>query len=158
MQTSNLLELESKSVLKAKTVVALDDDLATLAALRRTLRGEPYVLLTTDEPSRVLDWMESREVSLVVSDLRMPGWNGVQFLGEVWARSQRTLGVILTAYPEAVRINSRLPGWVRQVIPKPWKDGWLRITLRHLLWERGEPRSGSAPASEEFDFDLGGEG
>jgi DNA-binding NtrC family response regulator len=158
MQTSSLLELESRSVLKANTVVALDDDVATLAALRRTLRGEPYILLTTDEPSRVLDWLESREVSLVMSDLRMPGRDGVEFLGEVWARSQLTLGVILTAYPEAVRGHSRLPRWVRRVIPKPWRDGWLRITLRHLLWERGDPRAGSAPDLDELEFDLGGEG
>ena len=137
MMTAPQSQVEVEPRLHPHTVVILDDDPSTLAALRRTLRGEPYDLLTAANPYQVLQWIESRDVSLVVSDLRMPEMEGTELLEEVRRRSPLTRGVILTAYPESLQMDADLKRWVRWVIVKPWKDGWLRGTLRHLL-RRGE--------------------
>jgi len=158
MQTSGVLARALKRATKPHTVVALDDDPAILAALRRSLRGEPYVLLTAEDPDRVLEWIESRDVSIVVSDLRMPDRDGVQLLEEVSALSPHTIGVLLTAYPEDFPTDSPPVPGVHRVIPKPWKDGWLRITLRHLLWQRKGRGAEPAESEDGPEYDLGGEG
>lgn len=133
MITAPQSRVEIEPRLHPHTVVILDDDPATLAALRRTLRGEPYELLTAGDPQQVLRWIESRDVSLVISDLRMPEMDGTELLEEVRRRSPLTRGVILTAYPDSLRMDDDLKRWLRWVIVKPWKDVWLRGTLRHLL-------------------------
>jgi DNA-binding NtrC family response regulator len=138
MLTAPQLESRIEPLVRPHTVIVLDDDRATLAALKRTLRGEPYDLLTADDPDQVLRWIESREVSLVVSDLRMPEMEGTELLEEVRRRSPLTMGVLITAYPESLQMDPDLRRWVRWVILKPWEDGWLRGTLRHLLEKREE--------------------
>ena len=156
MLTSPKLETKNVPLLRAHTVILLDDDAAALAALRRTLRGEPYELLTSDDPSRVLRWVETRDVSLVVSDLRMPGMEGTELLEGVRRRSPQTIGAVLTGYPEYLRLSPDLKNWVRRVIIKPWEEPRLRQTLRQLLREREESLSSEDP--EEFEPDIGGEG
>src|SRR5438128_5224187 len=86
-------------VVERHVVLCVDDEPAILAALRRSLRNEPYELLTTDRPARALKWLESREISLVISDQRMPGMLGTELLEEVSQLSPSTARIILTAYP-----------------------------------------------------------
>ena len=56
----------------APWVVCVDDEPAVLAALRRGLRGESFRVATTREPGQVLDWLERRDVAVVIADQRMP--------------------------------------------------------------------------------------
>lgn len=151
-------ELETKplALRRAHTVIVLDDDGRALSALRRSLRGEPYALLTSDDPLRVLDWVDSRDVSLIVSDLRMPQMDGTDLLEDVRRRSPLTVGVILTGFPEDLALSPALQNWIRRVILKPWEDRWLRATLRQLLREREISFASDDPS--EFEPDIGGEG
>lgn len=118
------------------TVLLVDDDPNTLSALQRLLQREPYDVLTTDRPALVLDWMERRDVSLVVADRRMPEMDGDRFLEEVWKRSPTTVGVILTAFPEIPRAERAGTRGPRCLIGKPWSDEMLKRTILKLLWER----------------------
>ena len=67
-------------------VVCVDDEPAILSALRRSLRAEPYELLTTENPVNVLQWAGTRDVSLVITDQRMPGMAGTELLEELSKR------------------------------------------------------------------------
>ena len=118
------------------TVLIVDDDPGVLGALRRALEREPYDVVTTDRPGLALDWMAHKNVSLVISDQRMPEMEGDVFLEEVWVRSPMTERLLLTGYPEQVE---QLPAFRRgrlQVMLKPWDDDELKRTIRTLLRER----------------------
>ena len=54
-------------------------------------------------------------------------------------------------------MDSDLKRWVRWVILKPWNDGWLRGTLRHLLLKLDESRPTHPENFNDFEPDLGGE-
>jgi DNA-binding NtrC family response regulator len=131
---------EKKSPLESlyhwHTVLIVDDDAGVLGALRRVLEREPYDVVTTDRPGLALDWMAHKNVSLVISDQRMPEMEGDVFLEEVWVRSPMTERLLLTGFPDQVE---RLPSFRRarlQVMLKPWDDDELRRTIRTLLRER----------------------
>lgn len=117
-------------------VVGVDDEPWVLSALRRCLRGEPLEFLTTECPGRALEWVRTREVSLVITDQRMPGMSGSELLEEVSKRSPSTARIILTAYPEStfalpgVRLRSEC------LVSKPWDNIMLVRTIRRLLHER----------------------
>ena len=53
-------------------VVCVDDEPRVLASLRRLLSEEPYEMIVTHEPRKVLKLIGSRTVSLVIADQRMP--------------------------------------------------------------------------------------
>lgn len=133
-------------------VLCVDDEPRTLSALQRTLRREPYEVVVTGNPWEALSWVDARDVSLVISDQRMPEMCGSEMIAEIRARSPGTLCVLLTAYP-----GSLAPGgadWrdVGELILKPWDDHQLRRIVRSLLRER------ESGGGEDYDEpELGGE-
>jgi response regulator RpfG family c-di-GMP phosphodiesterase len=117
-------------------VVLVDDEPEVLSALFRSLRREPYRVLATSDPERALRWVEDRDVSVVITDQRMPAMEGTDLLGRVLERSPRTARVVLTAF---ARSTGQTPGLRRSIdclIEKPWDDAMLRKTIRDFLRER----------------------
>jgi len=123
-------------VIERPCVVCVDDEPAILAALKRALRLEPYEVLTTQSPEDALHWVSTRDVSLIITDQRMPGMQGTDLLEEVSRSSPSTARIILTAYPGSAYATPGLRRWLECMISKPWDSGMLRRTIRQLLWER----------------------
>lgn len=136
-------------------VVCVDDDPATLGALKRALRDEPYELLATLRPDQALEWVATRDVSIAVIDYRMAAMSGIDVLDAVRRRSPETSCVVLTGYPEGFASRLRPAQRVEELIAKPWEDDDLRRTLRLVLREREMTRSAGDPLD---GIDLGGEG
>jgi DNA-binding NtrC family response regulator len=117
-------------------VVCVDDEPAILAALRRSLRAEPYETLTTPSAEDALRWVSTREVSLIITDQRMPGMQGNELLDEVSRCSPSTARIMLTAYAGATMSDPRVRRRLECMISKPWDSAMLRRTIRQLLRER----------------------
>src|SRR5262245_24809572 len=99
MTLAELDELEPLALSRRHKVVLVDDDPAVLRSLRRLLRHEPYDLLSTDRPESALQWIEEGDVSLMVTDQRMPDLCGTELAELVRRKSPGTIRVLLTAYP-----------------------------------------------------------
>lgn len=116
-------------------LVLVDDEPQILSALRRELRRESWEVLATDLPGRVLDWVDTREVSLVITDQRMPTMKGTELLAEIRRRSPATARVLLTAYPDTAA-EPELRTLTDALISKPWDPAMLAGSIRDLLLER----------------------
>lgn len=123
-------------MIERHVVICVDDEPAILAALRRSLRAEPYELLTTEDPESVLHWVGTRDVSLVITDQRMPGMEGTELLEKVSKRSPSTARIILTAYPGDTLGTPGLRHWTECMISKPWDNVMLRKVIRQMLGDR----------------------
>jgi response regulator RpfG family c-di-GMP phosphodiesterase len=134
-------------------VLCVDDEPRTLSALRRTFRREPYEVVVTSNPWQALSWIDSKDVSLVISDQRMPEMTGSEMIAEIRGRSPATQCMLLTAYPGSVASGETSWTDIGKLLLKPWDDQQLRRIVRHLLFER---ETGYRAPGEEAD--LGGEG
>jgi response regulator RpfG family c-di-GMP phosphodiesterase len=114
----------------------VDDEAAILAALKRSLRHEPYDLLSTGDPEDALHWVRTRDISLVITDQRMPSMTGTDLLDEVGRHSPSTARILLTAFPEATAKTPRLRHRTECMISKPWDTTMLRQTIRRMLLDR----------------------
>lgn len=114
-------------------VILVDDDPATLRALRRMLRNEACELLVTTRPQQALRWTREREVRLVLSDQRMPEMLGTELLTRIRDGSPCTVRVLLTGYPDAPEIVDGLQVGIWEVVAKPWEDGEIRRRIRAWL-------------------------
>jgi response regulator RpfG family c-di-GMP phosphodiesterase len=150
-------ETEVLPLLQKHAVLCVDDEPSILAALRRTLCREPYDLLMTESPSHALRYVETRPISLVLTDQRMPDMSGIEMLQAIHEHSPATTGVILTGFPESISRHGGFGEEVRCVLVKPWNNQVLTRTLRQLLREM--ELSGIHPSVEESrePGDLGGE-
>jgi response regulator RpfG family c-di-GMP phosphodiesterase len=114
-------------------VVLVDDEAEVLSALLRCLRNEPYEVLTTCLPERALRWVHCFDVAAVVSDQRMPGLAGTEFLDRVSSSSPFTARILLTAYPSDPAMVSGLRRSAQCMIAKPWDEFLLRRTLKDFV-------------------------
>ncbi len=112
-------------------ILLVDDEPAVLAALRRTLRRDGYRILTTENAAEGLATLEGETVSLVISDHRMPGMTGVEFLRTVRERSPDTTRMMLTGYADLQATMAAInDGEVFRFLAKPWEEGELRRSVR----------------------------
>lgn len=135
-------------------VICIDDDPPVLSAVRRLLRNEPFELITTVDPVRVLELVSERQVGLIIADQRMPSMLGTELLRKVRRLSPRTAGVILTGHADLSDIAGAMnDGAVDRLIRKPWDDADFRELIRSLLHPAKQEVSGGGaeekPAAPE---------
>ena len=111
-------------------LLLVDDETRILSALRRTLRREGYEILTAESASEGLRILASRRVDVVLSDQKMPGMSGLEFLGQVAARHPGVARLLITGWPDEIPPDQIELLGIRALIPKPWDDGELRSVLR----------------------------
>jgi response regulator RpfG family c-di-GMP phosphodiesterase len=117
-----------------KTVLFVDDEANVLTALKRLLRKEPYQVLTASSAAEGLETLKQNEVQIVVSDQRMPGMVGTEFLQKVKEMFPDTVRVILSGYADvSVVVESINKGEVFRFLGKPWNDEELKAIVRQCL-------------------------
>ncbi len=122
---------------RSPQLLFVDDEERILSALRRSLRREGYELFCANGPSEGLRLVESREVDLVISDQRMPGMSGIEFLARV-ARVRPAAGrLLLTGWTEEIPPAELARVGVLALVPKPWEDAELKRSLRDALARGG---------------------
>jgi response regulator RpfG family c-di-GMP phosphodiesterase len=115
-------------------VLIVDDEDNILSALRRLLRREPYDLITVNNAQDALRVLESRSVSVLIADYRMPRMTGTELLLEVQRRWPETLRIVLSGYSEVSAIISAInEGAVYKFITKPWNDEEIKLHIRRAL-------------------------
>lgn len=79
-------------------VLFVDDDNNLLQGLRRGLRKQlsVWTMDFVDSPQKALEMFDSQSFDVVVSDLQMPGMNGIELLKEVSERNPEVVPIILS--------------------------------------------------------------
>lgn len=129
----------STRVTRAK-VLFVDDEPAILEGVRQTLRRHPYEILTANSVPEALKLLEHTTVQVVVSDERMPGMQGSEFLAMVCRMYPDTMRIILSGQATleaAVRAVNE--GEIFRFLLKPCHPTDLAQTIQAAL-EFGELR------------------
>ncbi|MBI5784889.1 MAG: EAL domain-containing protein [Rhodocyclales bacterium] len=125
----------------ANTLLLVDDEQNVLNALRRLLRREGYRILTAGSGSEGLELLALQPVQVIVSDQRMPGMSGVEFLSKVKELYPETVRISLSGYSEISTVTDAInKGAIWKYITKPWDDESLAQEIRaafRLVRERG---------------------
>ena len=116
------------------SILIVDDDKGILNSLRRLFVDEIYVLYTAQSGEEGLEILVREKIDLIISDQKMPGMNGLEFLEKTIEKYPDMIRIILTGHAElndAIRaVNS---GCVYKFIQKPWNNDDLKITVRRAL-------------------------
>ncbi len=111
-------------------LLILDDEPGILSALRRSLRREPYEVSTAESVAEALRVLEADPIDLILSDQKMPGTTGLQFLEQARARRPEAVRMLITGWTELIPEDAIRALGIRAVITKPWQDAALKETLR----------------------------
>jgi len=128
--------VDSSQERQVAKILCVDDEPNVLRALRRLLMDEEqYELLVAESGAAGLEILEQEEdIALVISDYRMPGMNGVDFLSQVHDRWPKTIRVVLSGYADTASVVEAINvGHIYKFIPKPWNDDELRLNIAHAV-------------------------
>lgn len=115
-------------------LLLVDDESSILASLRRLLRTEGYTLHSAESGAAGLEILEREPVDLVISDMRMPGMSGAQFLEQVRQRWPGTMRLLLTGYADiGATVEAINRGEIYRYLNKPWDDQELKVVIRDAL-------------------------
>jgi response regulator RpfG family c-di-GMP phosphodiesterase len=119
------------------TILCVDDEPHILSALRRLFRTQGYEVLTAGSAQAGLALLAEREVDLVISDMRMPEMDGVQFLERARVARPDALRLLLTGHADVAQIMDAINrGEIYRYITKPWVDTEILLVVRHALERR----------------------
>lgn len=113
--------------LPRRRILFVDDEVRVLEGLKRTLRPlrNEWEIQTAEGAAQGLEILAAGPIDVVVSDMRMPGMDGADFLREVMRRHPRTVRIILSGQSDH---ESTLRAWeaTHRFLPKPCDVDSLR--------------------------------
>lgn len=112
---------------KTRTLLLVDDEENIISSLRRLLRRDGYTIVTASSGEEGLRRLAEHEVDVIVSDQRMPGMTGVDFLHRAKDLYPQTIRMVLSGYTELQSIIDAVnEGAIYKFLTKPWDDARLR--------------------------------
>lgn len=110
-----------------RTLLLVDDEPNIVASLKRLLRRDNYEILTANGGQEGLDQLAQHAVDVIVSDQRMPGMTGVEFLRKAKETYPDTVRIVLSGFTELQSVTDAVnEGAVYKFLTKPWDDTQLR--------------------------------
>lgn len=116
------------------TVLIVDDEPLVLSVIRDILAKGPYEIHTARSGSEALDLMTHQRIDVVISDERMPGMPGSEFLAIVKKRHPETVRMILTGHASVeAAIKAINEGEIYRFLTKPCNGEQLHNAVKEAL-------------------------
>lgn len=116
------------------TILIVDDEENVISALKRIFVDDAINILSTTNALEGLELLKQNAVKLVISDERMPGMSGSEFLAMIRHEYPHVVRVILTGHASIEAAMKAInEGEIYRFFIKPWNDYELRITVKAAL-------------------------
>ena len=116
-------------------VLVVDDERNTREGLGRALRGD-YEVVLAESAAAALEALERQTVDVMLSDVRMPGGDGLTLLREARARHPATICILLTAYGSVETAVEAMKLGAQDFLTKPVNLDQLDLVLARALRAR----------------------
>ncbi len=136
-------------------VLIVDDEKLMRISLESQLKKEGYNVKSMDNALDGLKLVKSEEYDVVVTDLRLSGMSGMDFLKEIKKYNQEIIVVIMTAYGTLESAVSAIKEGAYDYIAKPFSTDELIIKLQRALHHKNtaaEVKRLRGEIQAEFEF------
>jgi DNA-binding NtrC family response regulator len=116
-------------------LLIVDDDAALLQALPEALRlrMDDVTVETADSATAALDRIADQDYDAIVTDIKMPGMDGLALLAEIRARRPDTPTLMITGHGEHALAIDALRGGAYDFIQKPIDRDYFVASLRRAI-------------------------
>ena len=150
-----------------RPVWIIDDDKSIRWVIEKSLTREGIVFRSFAAAQDALDALEDSSPQAVISDIRMPGTSGLEFMQQIKTKLPTTPVIIMTAYSDLESAVAAFQGGAFEYLPKPFDVDHAVELIRRALDEsvRKSPSEviagnvpeilGSAPTMQEVFRAIG---
>jgi DNA-binding NtrC family response regulator len=136
-------------------ILVIDDDTSLRRVLEYNLQEEGYQVQTAASGEEGVYWFGQSQPNLVITDMKMPGMDGLTVLKSIKERSPETLVIIITAFATVDVAVEAMKAGAHDYITKPFNRDELRMTVKKALQFSGlteENRRLKSELSDKTDF------
>jgi two-component system response regulator HupR/HoxA len=135
------------------TVLVVDDEPRVLDALEAILAAD-FRVLRAESGDDALRILGADDVSVIITDQRMPGMTGVELLRRSQEVTPDAVRVVLTAYTDVDSLMEAInTGRIYHFVPKPWDPNELLVVVRRAA-ERYTLTQENARLRDELELAL----
>jgi CheY-like chemotaxis protein len=116
-----------------RKVLVVDDDPVVGSSFHRVLSNKGYAVITAHNAAEALEQMRREEVDLVITDIKMPGMDGLQLAETVKARRPWTPVVIITGYGSEADEERAMAAGVSAFLHKPLSPAMIEDSAADAL-------------------------
>ncbi len=143
---------------KAKRILLVDDEVKMLRVLELQLQTSGYEVRKAERAEiglKLIESSESEPFALVMTDLRMPGMDGLSFLKKVRTLAPHTPVVVMTAFGTVETAVEAMKAGASDYLLKPFSLDDMMITIEKVLELhalRTENKELKAKLTRRYDF------
>ncbi|MBW2609349.1 MAG: sigma-54-dependent Fis family transcriptional regulator [Deltaproteobacteria bacterium] len=116
-----------------ETILIVDDEKNYLVVLEALLGPEGYEAVTTDNARDALNLIGESDLDLVITDMKMPGMNGMELLEESKRIKPELPVIMMTAYGTIEMAVEAMKKHAYDYITKPFQNEELKLTVKKAL-------------------------
>ena len=137
-------------------VWVVDDDRSIRWVLEKAMQAESISVRTFDNGNDVLGALEKEQPDVLVSDIRMPGIDGLKLMAEVKKVAPELPVIIMTAYSDLDSAVSVYEGGAFEYLPKPFDVDEAVDLVKRAINYRHENNE-TTETSVDYSRDIIGE-
>jgi len=120
---------------QAKRILVVDDEENARIGLSRLLAKEGFIVDSVSNGFEALNYLRQQDVNLIVTDINMPGMNGITFLKELNKSFPQSNVIMITAYGGVESYIESMNLGAFEYINKPIKVEELKSILKKIFKE-----------------------
>ncbi|MGD0845645.1 MAG: sigma-54 dependent transcriptional regulator [Geobacteraceae bacterium] len=117
-------------------ILVVDDELSMREFLSILLEREGYATRLAENAESALQLLESEDFALVISDVNMPGLDGIRLLERIKKLTPETAVLLITAFSTAEQAVEAMKLGAYDYIAKPFKVEEIKVLVRNALEKR----------------------
>jgi DNA-binding NtrC family response regulator len=117
-------------------ILVVDDEVNARTALAELLREEGYAVETAADGFKALPKLEELEPDLVLTDIKMPGLDGMELMHKVHERDPETVVVLMTAFGDVATAVKAMRAGASDYLTKPVNMDELVVVLGREIERR----------------------
>ena len=146
-----------QAVAKPANILVVEDELNMRVVLEAMLKKEGYDVFTVSNGYEALNLLKEKEISVVATDLKMPGMNGMELLERVMQYDSAMPVIILTAYGTVASAVDALKKGAFDYITKPFEQDELKtVILKAVKTRQLEVGRLTSPAGKDDQHTIVG--
>ncbi len=114
-------------------ILVVDDDPVVREVIVTALEEAGYVITETGSPEDALELFSKKEFHLVITDIVMPGMDGLTLLRRLRLKNPDIPVILLTAYPDMEMTINAIKHGAHDFIIKPFKIEYILYSVNKAL-------------------------
>src|SRR3990167_8422297 len=130
------------------TIWIVDDDKSIRWVLEKALAKVELHTVSFDNPEKVMASLEADPPDVIISDIRMPGTDGITLLETIKRQVPEIPVIIMTAYSDLNRAVSAFQSGAFEYLPKPFDVDEVVSLVKRAIKQRRIKQASPKPKED----------